>query len=139
MFATLRPMFSIEIERTFSAAHAVIAGGVRETIHGHNWRTVVRVDGDALDGDGYVCDFHVVEATLQDVIKPFHNKNLNEIPPFDVLNPSAELIAKHIFDQLSGRLQGHLSANAWVGRVSVTEAANCVAMYTSPKSMRRGV
>lgn len=130
-------MFSIQVEATFSAAHAVMAGGVKETLHGHNWHTVVRIDGDALDGDGYVCDFHVVEAKLHEVIKPFHNKNLNETPPFDVVNPTAELVAKHIFERLEHGLQGSLTKTAWVASVSVTETANCIAIYTSPRSIRR--
>jgi 6-pyruvoyl-tetrahydropterin synthase len=107
---------------------------MREPVHGHNWRTVVRIDGDGLDGDGFVADFHAVEAALHDVVRPLRNVHLNEVPPFDVVNPSAELVAKHIFDCLGQRLQKVLPSSAWVGQVRVTEAAGCVAIVTHERS-----
>lgn len=122
-------MFAITVEATFSAAHALIIAGVREPVHGHNWHVVVTVEGSTLDADGLLCDFHTVHAQLEEVIEPFHNRNLNDVAPFTTVNPSAELVAKHIFDQLHARLGGALAPHARVARVSITEAPGCTAFY----------
>ncbi|HCT44200.1 MAG TPA: 6-carboxytetrahydropterin synthase QueD, partial [Phycisphaerales bacterium] len=58
------------------------------------------------------------------------NQNFNDTPPFDTTNPSAELIAKHIADELASRLDDALAPNAQVHSVSITEAPGCIATYT---------
>ncbi len=122
-------MYEIVVESEFSAAHALVIGGVRESLHGHNWHTEAVVSGETLDGDGLLCDFHTVEAELRAITGRFHNRNLNEVEPFTTVNPSAEQVARVIAEELSSRLDGSLSPHAWVSRVTVTEAARCRATY----------
>lgn len=122
-------MYEITVEADFSAAHAIVIAGSREPIHGHNWHVVVTIAGDALDADGLLCDFHTVEDVLRGLIEPFHNRNLNDIPPFDRTNPTAELIAKHLGDRLAESLNPALAPAAWVASVRVTEAVRCRATY----------
>ena len=130
-------MFEIEVEAEFSAAHAIMIAGEREPLHGHNWHVVAKVAGEALDGEGLLCDFHTVEGMLRELTGRFHNRNLNEVSPFDRVNPTAELVAKHLGDELAGGLDGALSPHAWVESVSVTEAAGCRATYR-PRGGGRG-
>lgn len=122
-------MYEITVEADFSAAHAIIIAGTREPIHGHNWHVVVTIAGDALDPDGLLCDFHTVESVLNSLIDPFRNRNLNDTPPFDRTNPSAELVAKHLGDTLAESLNPSLAPAAWVASVRVTEAVRCRATY----------
>ena len=89
-------MFELSIERRFSAAHAIVIGGERETTHGHDWRVTLVVSGAVLDDEGLLCDFHALEQALDAVLAPFHNNDLNATPPFDELNPTAENVARHI-------------------------------------------
>lgn len=103
--------------------------GVRETTHGHNWRVEVVIRGTTLDPDGLLCDFHTVEAMLEQVIEPFQNADLNRVDPFKTLNPSAENVAKHIAVSLAELLDSSLAPHAKVGGVSVTEAPGCKALY----------
>ena len=49
-----------------------------------------------LDAIGVVMDFHDLERRVNLVVDPFHNRHLNEIPPFDRLNPSAGQVAAQI-------------------------------------------
>ena len=117
------------VTRVFSAAHAIVIAGEREPVHGHDWRVVVSVGADALDRDGLVCDFHALEAMLDAVLEPMRNRSLNEVPPFDRVNPTAERVAEHIGDRM---LAG--AGEAWGGRVRVlaarvTEAPGCEAEY----------
>ncbi|MGQ0626717.1 MAG: 6-pyruvoyl trahydropterin synthase family protein [Phycisphaerales bacterium] len=133
-------MFRLTVESVFSAAHALVIRGVREAIHGHDWRVTVTVEGPELDEDGLLCDFHAVQADLEDVVRPFKNANLNEVSPFRPgsggrsVNPSAEEVARHIACELSGRHQTRMArepkhGGSRVVSVRVTEAVGCAAVY----------
>lgn len=68
-----------------------------EPIHGHNWRVQVRVEAGKLDAIGVVMDFHVLERLIDQIVVPWHNRHLNECPPFTTeLNPTAENVAFHL-------------------------------------------
>ncbi len=118
-------MYELSIEREFCAAHAIEMQGEREPVHGHNWRVTVVVAGDTLDADGLLCDFHEIERSLDGILAPWRNANLNDSEPFDQINPTAELIAREIGERIRRTLPdgvGLLSA-------SVTEAPGCRATY----------
>lgn len=125
-------MFEITVETEFCAAHALSIAGQREKTHGHNWHVTVCVAGEILDPDGLLCDFHTVQASLNEIIEPFQNTNLNDTPPFDRDNPSAENVARHIGVQLSSRIDPALAPHAAVAWVRVTEATSCAATYHRP-------
>jgi 6-pyruvoyltetrahydropterin/6-carboxytetrahydropterin synthase len=122
-------MYELNIDASFSAAHALEIAGAREPLHGHNWHVKAAIRGHTLDQDGLVCDFHTVHEMMMEIITPFHNNNLNEVAPFNKVNPTAELIAKHIGDELSTSLNEALAPHAYVFSVSVTEAVGCAAIY----------
>ena len=125
----LSKMFQISVQTQFCAAHALSIAGAREPIHGHNWDVTAVIAGDRLDSDGLLCDFHTVHAVLDEIVQPFHNNNLNTTKPFDEVNPSAELVAKHIAVELQRLLGESLAPHAKVASVRVTEAAGCAATY----------
>jgi len=122
-------MYEITVDRTFCAAHALLISGQREPVHGHNWHVTVTIAGDVLDDDGLLCDFHTVSRVLKEVCRPFENRNLNEVTPFDKTNPSAEHVARHIGCQLGERLDAALAPHARVSAVRVTEAEGCAATF----------
>lgn len=124
-------MFQLELETEFSAAHAIVIAGTRERVHGHNFRVTMVVEGPRLDAEGLLCDFHMVERWLEEIVAPFRDGDLNATPPFDRVNPTAERIAEHIGMAMAGKLP----ANVRVGRVRVTEATRCAAVFVpSPPS-----
>jgi len=122
-------MFQLTVQAEFAAAHALTIAGRREPVHGHNWHVTAELEGPTLDADGLLCDFHTVESTLRDLIEPFRNADLNAIPPFDTVNPSAERVAEYIASELRARLDGALAPHARVSAVRVTEAPGCAATY----------
>ncbi|MBX3358721.1 MAG: GNAT family N-acetyltransferase [Phycisphaeraceae bacterium] len=131
-------MFELSIETAFAAAHALMIQGAREPIHGHNWHVTVVAEGDTLDGDGLLMDFHVLEGMLGEIVSPMRNNDLGRVPPFDSVNPSAELVARHIGDEMSRRLAGWLGRQSREGAspppvriasVRITEAPGCAAVY----------
>ena len=118
-------MYLVRIERSFSAAHSLLLGGEREPVHGHDWDVEVTLAGRALDPDGLLLDFHAAERSLERILQPFRNRNLNDVPPFDRVNPSAELVARHV----AACMAEGLPAGVGVHAVSVGEAPGCTATY----------
>ena len=116
-------MFSIRVERVFSAAHAMMIGGELEALHGHDWRVRVTLEASGLDQDGMLCDFHLLERQLDAVLDPFQTANLNDTPPFNALNPTAENVAMHIAQSMLPSMPDAVTAII----VAVTEAPGCEA------------
>lgn len=124
-------MHEISIEAEFCAAHALVIAGRREGVHGHNFRVTVTAGAERLDGDGLVCDFHALEALLGRVLEPMRDADLNVLPLFDRVNPSAERIAERIGDRVAdglGLIDGSERGLRLVS-VRVTEAPGCAATY----------
>lgn len=128
-------VFALEVECEFAAAHAIVLMGERERLHGHNWRVVVSVAGDRLDGEELLCDFHAVERMLSETVQPFRDGNLNETAPFDRINPTAEAVARHVAAALSVRLHQTIPA-VHLEWVRVTEAPRCTAVVRLPRPIR---
>lgn len=122
-------MYEITIETVFSAAHSVRIADQPEPIHGHDWRVTASIHATTLDADGFVCDFHLAEHTLNQIVAPFRNRSLNDIAPFRDINPSAEHVARHIATSLHAQLASALSPRGRVAWVRVTEAPGCAALY----------
>jgi 6-pyruvoyltetrahydropterin/6-carboxytetrahydropterin synthase len=128
-------MFHISVAREFCAAHALLIRGEREPTHGHNFHLTVTLHGPSLDADGLLLDFHALEKLLDEILRPFINANLNDTPPFTTLNPSAELIAKHIADRISASLPAITPPGApepTLTSIRLTEAPNCAVTYFPP-------
>ena len=123
-----RNMFELEVSHRFSAAHAVTVGGVREELHGHDWRVTVTVRGPRLDEEDLLVDFHLVEASLKDVVAPFSGRTINGVPPFDRLHPTAERIAEHV----ASGLGPNIPAACEIASVAVEEAPGCIARWFPP-------
>lgn len=122
-------VYEITVQSEFAAAHAIAIRGSREKNHGHNWRVTVDIQGDSLDDDGLLCDFHLIESELSAIIEPFRNADLNTTQPFDRTNPTAENVAVYIASTLQHRLAHVLPRGACVSRVSITEAPGCTASF----------
>ena len=98
-------MFEVCVEQSFAAGHALRNyKGACENVHGHNFKVQVTVEGAQLDPTGMLVDFLDVKASMQNVILALDHRFLNDIPPFDVLNPSAENIAEYFYQQMSPSL-----------------------------------
>ncbi len=118
-------MFELAVQRNFHATHAITMQGRREDTHEHDWHVSVAVTGDRLDADGLLCDFHELEASLDAVLAGLRDRDLNQTPPFDRLNPTAENVARHIAETLGPTVP----PKATLSSVSVTEAPGCTATY----------
>jgi 6-pyruvoyltetrahydropterin/6-carboxytetrahydropterin synthase len=98
-------MFEVSVEQTFAAGHALRNyKGACENVHGHNFKVQVTIEGSRLDDAGMLVDFLDVKQSMREVISRLDHVFLNDIPPFDVKNPSAENIAEYFYEELDRRL-----------------------------------
>lgn len=124
------PVFEISKEFLFSAAHQIrMHGGKCERLHGHNWRVRVHVRASELNRIGMVIDFADLQKLVADVGQRFDHQNVNEIPPFDVLNTTAELIARFFHDEMNARLADLEKGRVRVSKVDVWENEGSLAVY----------
>jgi 6-pyruvoyltetrahydropterin/6-carboxytetrahydropterin synthase len=122
-------MFEISVDETFAAAHNLREyKGKCEDLHGHNYKVRVMVAGPELDATGLLVDFVALKQAIQAVIRALDHKYLNELPPFDRLNPSAENIARHIYEQATWQLKPPANG-AEISGVTVWETETSAATY----------
>ena len=98
-------MYEVSVDETFAAAHNLRGyKGKCEDLHGHNYKVRVTLAGKEVDSVGLLYDFVHLKQVIQSVIRSLDHKYLNELSPFDVVNPSAENIARYIYDQTAKQL-----------------------------------
>ena len=117
-------MFELTVKSEFEAAHRIENyPGKCERLHGHNWIVEAIVQGDTLNELGILIDFKILKDELNKVLDELDHQYLNELEIFAKKNPTAEIIAKEIFDKLS-------TAEIFRG----TTKLKGVKVYESPKS-----
>jgi 6-pyruvoyltetrahydropterin/6-carboxytetrahydropterin synthase len=95
-------MFEVAVEQGFASAHALRNyKGRCENTHGHNWKVRVIIEGQRLDNTGMLVDFLDVKSLMAGIIDRIDHQFLNEIEPFDVVNPSAENIAEYFYQKMA--------------------------------------
>ncbi len=111
--------FALSVTVDFAAAHQLHGyEGNCARLHGHNWKIIVEVTGQKLDDVGMVMDFKTIKKAAREAAKRLDHQFLNEIAPFDEINPTAEHIAVWFFVELSGVLN---QPNARVNAITVWE------------------
>ncbi|HXE65038.1 MAG TPA: 6-carboxytetrahydropterin synthase QueD [Bryobacteraceae bacterium] len=100
-------MFEVAVEHTFAAGHALREyRGKCENVHGHNYRVQVVVRGEKLDKTGMLADFVALKKALRDTCEPMDHVFLNDMKPFDTVNPTAENMAVYIAEKLQETIGG---------------------------------
>ena len=121
------PVFSISVEMSFQASHQLaLPDGSKEPTHTHNWSVTAQVAAKELDDMGVVMDFHELRAQLAAIIAPFENTQLDALDYFGQNNPSAENVAKYIYEKIGVKLPQHVNIKS----VKVGEEQGCRAEYT---------
>ena len=120
-------MFEISIQSYFSSAHNLRDyKGQCEDVHGHNWKVEVFVKSKELNDIGLAIDFKDLKNITKNILSELDHKNLNEIPPFDNINPSSENIALFLFHRINKEIK---VPSVTVSKISVWESHNSVASY----------
>jgi 6-pyruvoyltetrahydropterin/6-carboxytetrahydropterin synthase len=120
-------MYEVEIIATFSAAHRLRNyQGKCEHLHGHNYRVHVTVRAVSLGEDGMVVDFGDLKKATNLVLERLDHSYINEIKPFDRIEPSAENIAAFLFEEIGRQLN---DKSETVHSVSVWESDTSMATF----------
>jgi 6-pyruvoyltetrahydropterin/6-carboxytetrahydropterin synthase len=124
------PVYEIAKEFTFSAAHQIrMHGGKCERLHGHNWRLVVYARASQLNRIGMVVDFADLARIVAGLCARFDHQNMNEVPPFDEVNTTAENLARFFYVEANRQLAAAEGDRVRVSRVDVWENHGSLATY----------
>lgn len=120
--------FTLKITTDFAAAHTLRDyPGDCSRMHGHNWKVEVAVTATALDDKGMGVDFKVIKLAARELAGQLDHRYLNEIPPFDNINPTAENIAVFLYQGLSKMLN---TERIRVSEVALWETERACVRYT---------
>jgi 6-pyruvoyltetrahydropterin/6-carboxytetrahydropterin synthase len=96
-----------------------------EPLHGHDWKVEAVFRGQNLDSIGVLVDFQQASAALHAVLGELDYSDLSAVS--GGVNPTAEWVAKWIFD----RLRARMGQQAPLAAVYIEEAPGCVAGYAA--------
>ena len=120
-------MYEVIITVHFSSAHQLRGyDGKYENLHGHNWTATVTVQAQELDAMEVGVDFVMLKKKTEEILSRINYKNINEVPPFDKLNPSAENLARWLFQNLAREIN---TDKVKMRRVQVNEFDHSGAAY----------
>jgi 6-pyruvoyltetrahydropterin/6-carboxytetrahydropterin synthase len=127
-------MFEVSVEETFAAGHALRNyHGKCENVHGHNYRVRIAIEGESLDRAGLLVDFVELKRVMRGIVEKLDHRFLNDVPPFDDLNPSAENMARYFFEEMTSQLDGGVRENpVRVTEVKIWETDTATATYRLP-------
>jgi 6-pyruvoyltetrahydropterin/6-carboxytetrahydropterin synthase len=120
-------MFEVSVEQTFAAGHALRNyKGKCENVHGHNYRVRVTIAGEQLDASGLLVDFVDIKRLMGGAIEYLDHRFINDLDPFDKINPSAENLAKYFYDRLNAGLKNDTPVRISEIRVWETDTSSAV-------------
>ena len=122
-------MLELTVEIQFSAAHQIKGHpGPCARLHGHNYRAAITIAGDQLNDQGMLLDFGELKALCREAISPLDHVFLNDLPAFASTNPTAEALARHVYQEVAAKLST-LRPDLRLARVSVYESESSSATY----------
>ncbi len=100
-------MYQLFVEEHFDAAHLIRDyNGKCENTHGHRFKVVIRLEAAKLQQNGLAYDFARIKLSLRETLARYDHAFLNEIVPFDKIEPSCENIAVTLYDELLPHFTG---------------------------------
>ncbi len=122
------PRYTLRILTDFASAHTLRGyPGACSRLHGHNWKVEVEVEARQLDKLGMGLDFKVIKRSANELVGELDHRYLNEVSPFDNVNPTAENIAAYLYQGLARRLNDE---RVQVRTVTLWETDRACVRYT---------
>jgi len=123
-------MFEITVEESFAAGHYLRDyKGKCENPHGHNYKVRVTLTGAELDKAGLLVDFKDLKELMKPVIERLDHQMMNDLAPFATVNPSAENLARHFYEETASKLKSVTNGRVRVKEVTVWETDSTTATY----------
>jgi 6-pyruvoyltetrahydropterin/6-carboxytetrahydropterin synthase len=103
-------MFLVSVQAHYDSAHFLRNyHGKCERMHGHRYVVEMALAANELDAAGIAFDFVIVKKQLRDLAERLDHENLNELPPFTEIEPSAENQARYFFEEMKRLLPGEMA------------------------------
>jgi 6-pyruvoyltetrahydropterin/6-carboxytetrahydropterin synthase len=98
-------MFMVSVQAHYDSAHFLRNyNGKCERLHGHRYVVELALATNELDRAGIAFDFVDIKKNLRELADHLDHNNLNELPPFDTVEPSAENQARYFYEEMRHRL-----------------------------------
>ena len=123
-------MYEVTVEADFSSGHYLRNyKGKCENPHGHNYKVRVTLMGSELDEAGLLLDFKLLKQVLRPVVERIDHQMLNDKEPFVELNPSAENLAKYLYDETNLHLKDVTNGRVRVKDCTIWDTDTTTATY----------
>ena len=120
-------MFTINVETQFRASHQLtFSDAPKEPPHNHDWLVTVSVSSNKLNGNGLVMDFRQLKCMVDNIVAELANTSLEQLDYFRQINPSAENVAKYIYEKLTIKLPKSVKLHY----IKVVEEPGCSANFS---------
>ena len=111
-------MFIVSVQAHYDSAHFLRHyKGKCERLHGHRYVVELALATNELDKSGIAFDFVDIKKNLRELADYLDHNNLNELEPFDTIEPSAENQAKYFYDEMKRRLPPRMAEAIVYARV----------------------
>ncbi|MDX8389011.1 MAG: 6-carboxytetrahydropterin synthase QueD [Mariprofundaceae bacterium] len=121
------PSYELRIQTHFAAAHLLRDyPGDCARLHGHNWKVELYVTCESLDDLGLAIDYKILKRVLKSALSEWDHYHLNDIPPFDTINPSSENVARILYEKISPEID---SDRIRVSRITIGETCTAQVCY----------
>jgi 6-pyruvoyltetrahydropterin/6-carboxytetrahydropterin synthase len=94
-------MFVVSVQAHYDSAHFLRHyKGKCEKLHGHRYVVELALAASDLNESGIAYDFVDIKKHLRDLANRLDHENLNDLPPFTELEPSAENQARYFYEEM---------------------------------------
>ena len=132
----MKELFTIRTKAQFESAHAIreylenpdnSGTFIDEDVHGHTFVVEAFVSSNYVNPrTGFAIDFLVLKKKVDELAFKFDHKFINEVAPFDKINPSTENLSKFFYDEINKIIP----ADSWLKKVRIYEGPNNYAEYS---------
>ena len=132
----MKELYTIRTKAQFESAHAIRqymedpnspGKFIDEDIHGHTFVVEAFASSNKVEQrTGFALDFLVLKKKVDELALKFDHKFINEVSPFNKINPSTENIAKYFY----GEINKIIPSGSWLDKVRIFEGPNNFAEYS---------
>ena len=96
-------MYAVEVREHVMIAHSLPGEvfGPAQKLHGATYVIDVAFMREALTEDGIVVDIGRAHEVLREVLAPLNYANLDELPAFEGVVTTTEVLRRHVFDRIA--------------------------------------
>lgn len=129
-----RENFVIRVEARFEAAHNLREYyGKPEKLHGHSWKVEARIEAGELDSEDISVDYVKAQQALDKLARKLDYNYINEVPPFDRMNPTSENIARWFYEGMNRK---EFLGKGRLKEICVWEGPFSSCSYTRPEKAK---